>query len=51
MELLEEDYRRHQEYVISATLSDPTLLRLEDEPRYRALLHKINFPASSSKTR
>jgi len=43
LDLLEEAYRRHEADVL-ACLSHPDLLTLKDEPRYKALVKKINFP-------
>jgi tetratricopeptide (TPR) repeat protein len=43
--LLEDAYARHDATVL-ACLSHPDLLTLQDEPRYKSLLKKINFPAS-----
>jgi tetratricopeptide (TPR) repeat protein len=43
MKFLEEDYTRHSEGYLWC-LSDPLLLSLKDEPRYKDLLKKINFP-------
>jgi Tfp pilus assembly protein PilF len=44
--LLEEAYAHHEAEVL-ACLSHPNLLTLKDEPRYRALVRKINFPGVS----
>jgi len=41
---LEEAYNRHEWYVHSC-VSQPDLLTLADEPRYKALVKKIAFPA------
>ena len=41
--LLEESFNRHDADVL-AVLSNPGLLTLKEEPRYKALLKKINFP-------
>ena len=46
LDLLEEDYARHNVAVL-ACLSEPDLVTLKDEPRYLALLKKINFPAAT----
>jgi tetratricopeptide (TPR) repeat protein len=46
IQLLEEGYAHHEQYVISASLSDPILLKLKDEPGYQALIRKIDFPLS-----
>ena len=43
LQLLEEAYNRHESYVL-ACLSQPDLLTLRDEPKYKALVKKINFP-------
>jgi len=43
LQLLEEAYNRHEWYVLSC-VSQPDLLTLADEPRYKALVKKINFP-------
>jgi Tfp pilus assembly protein PilF len=43
LQLLEEAYNRHESDVISC-LSQPDLLTLRDEPRYQALVKKMNFP-------
>jgi tetratricopeptide (TPR) repeat protein len=43
LQLLEEAYNRHESYVL-ACLSQPDLLTLGNEPRYKALVKKINFP-------
>ena len=43
LQLLEEAYDRHESNVISC-LSQPDLLTLRDEPKYKALVKKINFP-------
>jgi hypothetical protein len=43
LQFLKEDYTRHSETFIWC-LSDPTLLSLKDEPRYKELMKKINFP-------
>jgi tetratricopeptide (TPR) repeat protein len=47
LQLLEEAYSRHQSFLF-ACLSHPDLLTLKDEPRYKALVQKINFPAPSN---
>lgn len=44
--LLEEAYRRHESEVF-ACLAHPDLLTLKDEPRYKALVKKMNFPLAS----
>jgi tetratricopeptide (TPR) repeat protein len=41
--LLEEAYARHEADVLGC-LSNRDLLTLKDEPRYKALVRKINFP-------
>jgi tetratricopeptide (TPR) repeat protein len=43
LQLLEEAYHRHESDVLSC-LSQPDLLTLKDEPRYKELVKKINFP-------
>jgi Tfp pilus assembly protein PilF len=43
LQLLEEAYDRHESNVLSC-LSQPDLLTLRDEPKYKALVKKINFP-------
>jgi tetratricopeptide (TPR) repeat protein len=43
LQLLEEAYNRHESNVLSC-LSQPDLLTLRDEPKYKALVKKINFP-------
>jgi hypothetical protein len=43
LQLLEEAYSRHESDVISC-LSQPDLLTLRDEPEYKALVRKMNFP-------
>lgn len=43
LQLLEESYARHEEYVLSC-LVHPDLLTLKDEPRYKEWVKKINFP-------
>jgi tetratricopeptide (TPR) repeat protein len=43
LQLLEEAYNRHESHVL-ACLSEPDLLTLRDEPKYKALVKKINFP-------
>ena len=45
LNLLEEAYARHDAEVL-AVLSQPGLLTLENEPRYKALVKKLNFPIS-----
>jgi tetratricopeptide (TPR) repeat protein len=45
LQLLEEDYVRHDATVFFC-LSHSDLLTLKDEPRYRALVRKINFPST-----
>jgi tetratricopeptide (TPR) repeat protein len=45
LQLLEEDYARHDATVFFC-LSNPELLTLKDEPQYRALVRKINFPST-----
>jgi tetratricopeptide (TPR) repeat protein len=43
LQLLDDAYDRHETNVLSC-LSQPDLLTLRDEPRYKALVKKINFP-------
>jgi tetratricopeptide (TPR) repeat protein len=43
LQLLEEAYKRHESSVL-ACYAQPELLTLKDDPRYQALLRKINFP-------
>jgi tetratricopeptide (TPR) repeat protein len=43
LQLLEAAYARHEIDVL-ACLSQPDLLTLKDEPRYKALVAKIHFP-------
>ena len=43
LQLLEEAYNRHESNVLSC-VSQPDLLTLRDEPKYKALMKKINFP-------
>jgi tetratricopeptide (TPR) repeat protein len=45
LHLLEDAYARHEPYFL-VCLMDRDLLTLKDEPRYRALVRKINFPAA-----
>jgi len=49
-DLLEEAYAHHEAEVL-ACLSHPNLLTLKNEPRYRALVRKINFPGVSFEKR
>jgi len=44
LQFIEEDYARHNAVFLSC-LSEPDLLSLKDDPRYKELLKKINFPA------
>jgi tetratricopeptide (TPR) repeat protein len=44
IQLLEEAYNRHETDVL-ACLSHPDLLTLKDEPRFKALVSKLNFPS------
>jgi tetratricopeptide (TPR) repeat protein len=44
LDLLEQAYARHESEVFGC-LSHPDLLTLKDEPRYQALVKRINFPA------
>jgi tetratricopeptide (TPR) repeat protein len=48
LQLLEEAYNRHEGDVLSC-FTQPDLLTLKDEPRYKALLKKINFPSPPQK--
>jgi hypothetical protein len=45
LQLLEDAYSRHETYVFTC-LAQPDLLTLKGEPRYRALLKKLNFPTT-----
>ena len=47
--LLDGAYNRREANLLSC-LSRPDLLTLRDEPRYKALVKKINFPVNSAKT-
>jgi tetratricopeptide (TPR) repeat protein len=47
--LLEEAYTRHESDVLGC-LSQPVLLTLKDEPRYKALVKRINFPVPGGAT-
>ena len=47
LQLLESAYARRESHVV-AVLSDPDLLTLKDEPRYQALVLKIQFPTHPS---
>jgi len=47
LDLLEEAYNRHETFVLAA-LVHPDLLTLKDEPGYKALVKRINFPAPST---
>jgi tetratricopeptide (TPR) repeat protein len=44
LRILEEQYSRHDSNVLSC-LSHPIFLTLRNEPRYEALVRRINFPA------
>jgi tetratricopeptide (TPR) repeat protein len=44
--ILDVQYNRRDSNVFSC-LSQPTFLKLKDEPRYQALVRKINFPTHS----
>jgi tetratricopeptide (TPR) repeat protein len=46
LQLLEEAYNRRESAVLEC-LSQPDLLSLENEPRFRELVSKINFPGVS----
>jgi tetratricopeptide (TPR) repeat protein len=48
LHLLEDAYARHEPYLL-VCLVDRDLLTLKDEPRYKELLKKINFPAAPQK--
>jgi tetratricopeptide (TPR) repeat protein len=48
LQLLEEAYNRHESDVLSC-LSQPDLLTLRDEPRYKALVKRIDFPQEPRK--
>ena len=50
IQLLEEAYSRHEAFLF-ACLMQPDLLSLNDEPRYKALVRKINFPSPPPLTR
>jgi tetratricopeptide (TPR) repeat protein len=45
LRFLEDAYARHEPYFL-VCLMDRDLLTLKDEPRYQALVKKINFPAT-----
>jgi tetratricopeptide (TPR) repeat protein len=47
LQILEDEYTRRDPDVLSC-LSHPSLLMLRDEPRYKALVKKINFPAHAA---
>ena len=47
MDLLEDAYARHESQVLVCLL-DRELLSLNGEPRFRALIKKINFPNSTN---
>ncbi|MGB6691826.1 MAG: tetratricopeptide repeat protein [Terracidiphilus sp.] len=47
--LLEEAYARHEADVLGC-LSQPVLLTLKNEPRYKLLVKKINFPVPAGAT-
>jgi len=49
LQLLDGAYNRHETNLLSC-LSRPDLLTLKDEPSYKALMKKINFPIDSAKT-
>jgi tetratricopeptide (TPR) repeat protein len=44
LQLLEEAYNRHESNALSC-LEQPDLLTLRDEPRFKALVKKIDFPS------
>jgi tetratricopeptide (TPR) repeat protein len=48
LQLLEQAYNHHEGYVLSCW-TEPDLLTLKDEPRYKALVQRINFPQASQK--
>jgi tetratricopeptide (TPR) repeat protein len=48
LQLLEEAYARHEPYMLTC-LEQRDLLTLKDEPRYKALVKKINFPAATER--
>ncbi len=45
LQIMKEEYTQHSA-VFLAYLSDPDLLTLKDDPRYKELVKKINFPTS-----
>lgn len=47
MDLLEDAYARHESQVLVCLL-DRQLLTLSDEPRFQAMIKKINFPNSTN---
>jgi tetratricopeptide (TPR) repeat protein len=49
LQLLDGAYNRREANLLSC-LSRPDLLTLRDDPRYKALVKKINFPIDSAKT-
>ncbi len=49
LQFLDGAYNRREANLLSC-LSRPDLLTLRDEPRYKALVKKINFPVDSAKT-
>ena len=46
IEALEEAYDRHN-VEVQSWLSDPCMMALNNEPRYKALIKRINFPRAS----
>jgi hypothetical protein len=44
LQLMEENYARHSA-VFLWCFSDPDFLSLKDDPKYKELLKKVNFPA------
>jgi tetratricopeptide (TPR) repeat protein len=49
LQLLEQAYARHESSVLWC-LGEPVLLTLKNEPRYQAILKKLNFPAAPAST-
>lgn len=48
LQILEDAFAGRDPNVAGAVLADPVLLTLKDEPRYKALVKKINFPPPAS---
>lgn len=46
LQLLEDAYNRH-EWIVLGCITNPDLITLRDEPRYQALIRKINFPQAA----